>query len=278
MIHIIKRALRFIIKGVPVNNIRVTVEQNITGSLFKGKNILITGGARGIGFCIAKRCILEGAHVIICGRNLETLRSSQSELGDQNCSIYQFDVSDIYSISSFLLKIYELDGHIDALVNNAGLSLHEASYKNVSEDGMVKQFNTNLFGAYFMAKNYLQEQEKMDRLNSTNILFVSSERGSICTDIPYGLSKKAINSLVGGLNNRVAAKGARVNAIAPGVTVSDMTGRKSSEDMSYNGSTNGRILLQEEIAEVAVFLLSNLSKCISGEVVNCDSGSHLKCI
>ena len=278
MIQIIKRALRFIIKGTPINDIRVTVEQNVTGSLLKGKNILITGGARGIGFSIAKRCILEGAHVIICGRNLETLRSSQCELGKTNCSIYQFDVSDVYSIPSFLLKIYEDEGHIDALVNNAGLSFHEVSYKNVSVDGMVKQFNTNLFGAYFMAKNYLQEQEKMGRLLSTNILFVSSERGSICTDIPYGLSKNAINSLVGGLNNRVAVKGARINAIAPGVTVSDMTGRKTSENMAYNGSTSGRVLLQEEIAEVAVFLLSNLSKCISGEVVNCDFGSHLKCM
>ena len=86
-----------------------------------------------------------------------------------------------------------------------------------------------------------------------------------------------LNSLVGGLNNRVAKFGVRINAIAPGVTATPMTGREGADDMTYSGSPSGRVLMPEEIASVAVFLMSDRSSCISGEIINCDYGSHQKC-
>lgn len=259
--------------------ITAEVKVNTTGKSLQGKNVLITGGAHGIGYSIAKKCIDEGAVVLICGRNIERLQQAQRTLGGEKlCKIMSFDISDVEKAEDFLNDCYRLmDNRIDCLVNNAGVSLHEKDFRHVTVEGFDRQFNTNYRGTYFLSKYYLEQQIKRNNIQRTNVLFISSERGSFHTDIPYGLTKAVVNSLVGGLNNRLAAEGLRVNALAPGVTVSEMTGR-SSDDLFYNGSPCGRVFLPEEMAEVAVFLLSDFSKCISGEVVHCDYGAHLKCI
>lgn len=279
MIQKIKRALRYILKGVPAVKITAEVKVNTTGKSLQGKNILITGGAHGIGYSIAKKCIDEGAIVLICGRNVDRLQQAQKALGGEtSCRIIPFDISDVGKMDGFLDDCYRLmDNRIDCLVNNAGVSLHEKDFRHVTVDGFDRQFNTNYRGTYFLTKYYLEQQIKRNKIQGTNVLFLSSERGSFHTDIPYGLTKALINSLIGGLNNRLAAEGARINALSPGVTVSEMTGR-SNDDLLYNGSPCGRVFLPEEMAEVAAFLLSDYSKCISGEVVHCDYGAHLKCI
>ena len=107
------------------------------------------------------------------------------------------------------------------------------------------------------------------------MLFLSSERGSFCEEIPYGLSKATINSLVGALGKKYIHKGMHVNAIAPGVTASDMTGHKIDGNYFSESSPSSRIFHPSEMAEVACFLLSDASSCISGEVVHCDAGKHL---
>ena len=97
--------------------------------------------------------------------------------------------------------------------------------------------------------------------------------------MPYGLTKAALNSLTQGLAYRFAKENIRVNAVAPGVTVSDMTG--FSEDNLYcSYNINKRVYLPEEMAEVAAFLLSEESGCISGQIITCNEGksinSHLR--
>jgi len=278
-INIIKRALRYIIKGIPAQKIVAQVNVSNTRNILQNKHIVITGGSKGIGYAIAKKCIDEGATVLICGREKGSLMAAQTALGgNERCKIIPFDISNLKSLSLFLERCYnELDDRIDCLVNNAGVSLHEKDFRSVTLDGFEKQFNINYKGSYFLAQQYILRQEEKKKLPSTNILFISSERGSFHTDIPYGLTKSVINSLVGGLNNRLAKYGTRINALAPGVTVSDMTGR-TIDDLTYPSSPCGRVFLPAEMAEVAAFLLSDFSKCISGEVINCDYGTHLKCI
>ena len=279
LLRLIKRALRYILKGIPIQKIIAQVNVSQSRSILEGKHIIITGGSKGIGYAIAKKCINEGAVVLLCGRSLDSLKEAQKELGGPSkCKIIPFDISDVENVASFLDDCYKaLDEKIDCLVNNAGVSFHEKDFRNVTLAGFEKQFNINYKGSYFLAQQFILQQEKRNAIRSTNILFISSERGSFHTDIPYGLTKAVINSLVGGLNNRLAVVGARINALAPGVTVSDMTGR-TVDDLTYSPSPCGRVFLPEEMAEVAAFLLSDISYCISGEVINCDFGSHLKCI
>lgn len=174
-------------------------------------------------------------------------------------------------IDSFLNQC----GHIDSLILNAGVSLHEGSFLNVTVDGFDQQYNINLKANYFLAQAFLKR--KLESEETGNLLFISSETAGKSNDIPYGLTKASINSLVGGLARRVYQKGIRVNAIAPGVTYTDMTkGDHEIADDFANNSAAGRYLLPEEIAEVACFMLSDASKCISGEILYCDAGSHLK--
>ena len=121
----------------------------------------------------------------------------------------------------------------------------------------------------------MKEKNKEDE---GNLIFITSETGNQAYDIPYGMTKAALNSLTQALSRRVYKQGIRVNAIAPGVTVSDMTKdyAEVSDGNYFRKSASDRIFLPEEIAEVVCFLLSDASKCISGEIIHCNAGNHIK--
>lgn len=267
----IKRVGRYILRGVPNVNVTVNVNKIINGQLLAGKSILITGGSRGLGYSIAKRCIDEGARVLITGRSEESLKAAASQLGN-NCSYIAFDVSKAEEIDNLMDRAINLIGKFDCLVSNAGISLHENNILDVSIEDFDVQLNTNLKGGYFLAKAFI---ERRDLNDDSTIIFISSERGHQCDDVPYGLTKAAINSLTRGLSRRFYQKKVRVNAIAPGVTASDMTGLKAEGNLFAEDQAAGRYFLPEEVAEVAVFLLSDASKCISGEIIACDAGQYI---
>lgn len=272
---VLKRIANWIFLGIPKYNISVEVKPNITGKQLLNKNIVITGGSRGIGYAIAKKCIEEGANVLICGRSKNHLEHAQQELG-ANCKTLEMDVKDVVRIPDFYEKVFAMyENKIDCLVNNAGISFHEGNFRNVTEKGFDEQFQVNFKAPYFMAKYFIEYLERISETNGANILFVSSERGSSCEDIPYGLSKATINSLVGSLAKTLGEKGVRVNAIAPGVTASDMIGHDIEGNYYSETSVNKRIFHPAEMAEVAAFLLSDASSCISGEIIHCDAGKHL---
>lgn len=270
----LRRMLSYIRHGQPVNYTTVVIKGTNPSERLKDRNILITGGGRGLGFYIAKKCIEEGANVIITGRSEETLKSSVEKLGD-NCKYITCDVTNIESISKCIDKAGKFfDGKVDSLVSNAGISLHEGNFRNVSEEGWDTQLNTNLRGNYFMVKTFIEHLEKHDD-PSGNIVVISSERAQRADDIPYGLTKVATNSFIQGFASKVIDENIRINGLAPGVTASDMTGFKRDENLYADWQNGNRIFLPEEVAEVALFLLSDVSDCISGEIINCDKGRYI---
>lgn len=270
------RAFNYIIHGVPTTYVNVTVKEYNEKRLL-GRKILITGGGRGIGFWIAHKCIAEGAQVLICGRNEDTLKEAKLKLGD-NCHYRRFDVSKVSAMPQFLDDAFAEMGGIDSLVNNAGISLHEGTFRNVTEEGFDVQFSTNLKAPYFFSKYFIEKVEK-ENIEKANILFITSERGSFNTTIPYGLTKASLKSYVGALSHYLCGKAnIRVNALAPGVTASEMTGNSIDGNYFSENSPNRRIYHPSEMANVACFLLSDESSCISGETVHCDSGRHHKVI
>lgn len=268
----IKRLVTFVIKGQPVNNVTVNLQQINYGKILLDKRVIITGGAHGLGYDMAKKCITEGASVLILGRNAEKLESARQELGD-NCKSLQFDVTEIEK-ADWLMKEAEilLGGKANCLICNAGISLHEQNILAVSYENYEKQFQTNLEGSYFLAQSFIKSIENQIE---GNLIFISSERGFQCDDVPYGLTKAALNSLTRGLSRRFYTKGIRVNAIAPGITSSDMTKVDAEGNLYCERLASKRYFVGEEIAEVACFLLSDASKCISGEIIACDAGEYL---
>lgn len=244
--------------------------------ILDGHNIVITGGSRGIGLAMAQKFVAEGAKVLITGRNEDSLREALSTIEKkEKISILVHDMEKENDFDGLVEKFYSELGEVTSLVFNAGISLHEGNILNVDQNGYDRQFNTNLRANYFLAQAFLKKKIKMEERG--NLLFLSSETAGKSADIPYGLTKTALNSLCHSLARRVYSKGIRVNAIAPGLTYTDMVkGKRVITDDYSNSSVAGRYFLPSEIAEVACFLLSNASLCITGEIIYCDAGSHLK--
>lgn len=234
-----------------------------------GKRIIITGGGRGLGFYMAKKFTAEGAVVLIAGRNEEKLKESAECL---DCMYLRLDVQDISSFNAFIRNANKMLGGIDCLVNNAGISLHEKSIFDVSESMFDEQISTNLRGPYFLSKEFMEHCKGEGHNSFKKILFLSSETGDTMDERPYGLTKSAINSLVQGLAHKYVNEGFRINAIAPGVTLSDMVGLPYSDNIARSGGITGRYYLPEEVAEIACFLLCDASNCINGQILVCNEG------
>lgn len=238
-----------------------------------GKRVVITGGSRGLGYEIAKRFCEEGASVIITGRDETKTSAAAAEIG---CSHMTLDVMDTTTFQRFIAEATEkLGGVIDILVNNAGISLHEGNMMNVTLDGFQRQLSTNLLGPYFLAQEFLRYYEDKDDANA-QVIFMASEKGLFPDELPYGLIKAAIVSLTQGMARRWVTKGIRVNALAPGVTASDMTGYKR-DNLYCESNCSKRAYIPEEVAEAAVFLASDASRCITGQVLTTNMANHLRC-
>ena len=263
----LKRGLRFMINGVPIKNITADISYLQPNSRLAGKKIIVTGGGKGLGAAMATKFISEGASVLISGRNEKTLREKAEQIG---CKYLTLDVQATESLDKFIHDADNILGGIDCLVNNAGISIHEPTFFDVTPETFDAQIATNLRGGFFLAQSFtkmlLHEKRK------GNVLFVSSETGETADIRPYGFTKAAINSMVQGLACLLVKDGIRVNAVAPGITASDMTGFKADGNLFLGCNATERVYLPVEVAETACFLLSDASGCISGQVIVCNNG------
>ncbi len=276
MRRIIKRLVDYILCK-PENSINIEFTQLSDEEMLSGQKILIVGGSKGIGLECAKRFLLSGAKVCITGRDNSFFKGLQF---DNRVFFLEHDIRDIQKIEMIIKKAEDLlGGELTSLVLNAGVSLHEENITQVTENNYDLQFDTNIKGAFFFAKEFTSlvfNRTRADR----SILFISSETADLAYDIPYGLTKASINNLITGLSHRLYKYGCRVNGISPGVTLTDME-RLSGIDIDEiygiaRSNSAGRMFMPEEIAEVALFLLSNRSLCISGEVIHCNANNHIR--
>ena len=182
-------------------------------------------------------------------------------------------MQDVSSFDTFITTADGMLDGVDCLVNNAGISLHEQTFFDVTPESFDAQIATNLRGAFFLTQSFTRLLLAKGRKG--NVLFVSSETGETVDIRPYGFTKAAINSMVQGLAYLFVSKGIRVNAVAPGITASDMTGYKADGNLYLPGNATDRIYLPEEVAETACFLLSDASGCISGQIVVCNNGKTI---
>lgn len=264
--QIIKRGLKYIFTGTPVKNIHAEITYSEPDSKLKGKKIVITGGGRGLGAAMAEKFVAEKAEVLIAGRNEETLKKTAEKL---NCKYLVLDISRPETFSQFIKQADEMLGGINCLVNNAGISLHEKTFFDVTPETFDSQINTNFKGAFFLTQEFISLVK--NKKGKANILFTSSETGDTMDFRPYGFTKAAINSMVQGLAYLFAKENIRINAVAPGITASDMTGYKTDGNLYLEINATERVYLPEEVAETACFLLSDVSGCISGQIIVCNN-------
>lgn len=272
--NLIKKILLFIFSKRPVYTTAniVTLAPN---ELLKGRCALITGGTSGIGFCIAKAFLDSGATVIITGRNNEKLKASCEKLAEVHKDKIFGIVLDNTKVNMFEQVFHSaisLVGgrNIDILVNNAGVLGGHIRTASVTEYDNV--MNTNLRGVFFLSQlfgKYMKENHIEG--NILNIASSSSLRPAVSA---YTLSKWGIRGLTLGLARAFAPYGITVNGIAPGQTATPMLLKDTSRGLA-NNTILGRYALPEEIANMAVILVSGLGNTILGDIVYMRGGSAL---
>ena len=268
----IYRLWQWLYKGIPVMKVNAGIASIEHGQTLTGHKILITGGSRGIGYSLAKRFISEGAEVLIVGRNAETLQKAAAELG---CKYLSFDVTDIAQLPELIAQSAEALGGLTGLVNNAGVCNIDNGFLNVTEHSYDEQFLLNVKSPFFLTQAFVQYVTE-HKVPSSGVLFITSERGLYPDDAPYGMTKAAIGNIISGIARRFALQGVHINGIAPGVTADTKSQPEKYDDAYLKGAIGKRYIMPDELAEVAVFLMSDASKCISGEIIPCNQANHYK--
>lgn len=266
------RLWQWLWKGVPVMKINAGITTIEKGQTLAGHKILITGGSRGIGYALAKRFISEGAGVFIVGLNEEALRLAAAELG---CGHLAFDITETARLAELVDKAAEAMNGLTGLVNNAGVCNADKGFLNVTEQSYDEQFVLNVKSPFFLTQAFVRYVTEHD-VRSSSVLFVTSERGLYPDDAPYGMTKAAIGNIIAGIARRFALQGVHINGIAPGVTADTKNHPEMQDDLYLKGAAGKRYIMPDELAEAAVFLMSDASRCISGEIIPCNQANHYK--
>lgn len=237
--------------------------------LLKGRIAIVTGGTSGIGFSIAEAFLNAGACVIITGRNEERLQHACEDLKQYGvCKGFVLDNTDVSSFEATFQKMIAEVGKISILVNNAGVNY--PGIPNAKEEEYDRVLNTNLKGVFFLSQmigKYMVDNEIKG--NILNICSSSSLRPAISA---YTVSKWGLRGLTLGLAKSLVGHGVVVNGLAPGAVATPMLHKGKDGDMTYPTSPIGRYIMPEEIANMAVFLVSNMGRSIVGDIVYMTGG------
>lgn len=268
----LKRVLKKMMFNKKVKKISVPI---LIGNLLKDKIVLIVGGTSGIGNAIAKIFLDNGATVIISGRNKKNLIDTKNKLinsgyKEENIFIHEMNVCIVNKINENINSIEKMINNrkIDIVIDSAGVSGGNIIGATVEKD-YDQILNTNLKGTYFL----LQEISNYFIKNNIEgkIIVISSVSGQRPAISPYMISKWGINGLIKGLAKKYAEKNIIINGIAPGPTITNMI-KHEKENLYYDKSPVKRFCDPIEIANLALFLASDFSKMIIGEIINISGG------
>lgn len=271
----IKSVLKKIKKAIlPSKVVKVTVAISAPNKKLENEVVLITGGATGIGKATAKIAVDQNANVIIVGRREEKLKKACQEIGEDNCRYLVCDVTDINDYNLFLNQAEEIfSKKITSVVCNAGIYIQKSPFEFANED-FDKIMGTNLKAPFFLIQQF--SKYCITKGIDGTVVVTASNRALYGDYGPYGVSKAGIVNYVKGMAREYQRFGIRINAVAPGMTASEINNIDSQDNLYSESPKGNRVLLPEEIAEVIVFLLSRNSKCITGAIIPCDEGDSLR--
>lgn len=244
-----------------------------SSDLLKNRCALITGGTSGIGYSISKAFLKAGASVIITSRNKENIDSTVKQL--EKYGNISGTILNNTQINSFQPTLYGLlsknSSSIDILVNNAGVNC--PSMPNATEEDFDKVLDTNLKATYFLSQLF-GEYWKENHIKG-NILNIASASSLRPANSPYTLSKWGLRGLTLGLAKVLGQEGITVNGIAPGPTATPMMHKGNSDNIYLERLPLGRYITPEEIANMAVFLVSDMGRSIMGDIIYMTGGAGL---
>lgn len=242
--------------------------------MLTGKVCIVTGGSRGIGKAISQVFAQNGAIVYIIdireGSAEEWSEEFNQGVRGEIRALY-CDISDEKSAKDVIMQIKRTCGHIDGLVNNAGVEFNEL-IGMISRDNMEKMFSVNVYGTINMLQIVSRIMGRQENGGSiVNITSMTALRGNK-GQLVYSATKGAVISLTKSAAKELAEKKIRVNAIAPGLTNTDMMKQADPEKLKsrINNICMGRLAEPEDIAKACLFMVSDLSAYVSGQVLAVD--------
>ena len=242
--------------------------------LLEGKVAIVTGGSRGIGFEIVRKYLANGARVVLFGSRQETVDKALAKLKEEN-SGWEADgmcpnLTDAAEVEKAVLSIKEKFGKIDILVNNAGISQNTPLY-NYTPEEFDKAIALNvraLFYAILPTAKIMKEQGGGCIINTSSMVSISGQPAGV----GYPTSKFAVNGMTISLARELAKDHIRVNAVAPGVTKTDMVAALPPQMVERISAQIplGRPGEPEEVANAFLYLASDMASYVTGEILSVD--------
>ena len=242
------------------------------------RKALITGASRGIGYAIAKKLSQNGCAVVITGRNINTLERVANELG-KNVLPMEWNSAEFDKTDEKVKEAAEMLGGLDIVVNNAGIFAQSNEWdKNSLLNTTAKEWqdviNVNASAVFFTMQSAVKYMLKNNIKG--NILNITSVAGEEPVYGAYGGSKILATGLTRGWGKMFASDGITINGIAPGPVATEMNNWHEGDSMKHDRIPYGRFSTVDEIAELAMYLLSKDAKMICGETVIIDGGYSIR--
>lgn len=246
--------------------------------LLKGKTAMVTGGTRGIGYAVVKVYLENGAKVALCGSRQETVDKALEKLKAENPE-YQViglcpDLLNPEEVERAVATVKDTFGSLDIMVNNAGVSARDSIYDYKAED-FAKTMNLNVdavFNCAQAAARVMKEQGGGVILNTSSMVSIYGQPSGVA----YPASKFAVNGLTKSLARELGKDNIRVNAVAPGVTRTDMVAALPEAVIKPLIATIplGRVGEPEDVANAFLFLASDLASYVTGEILSVDGAAR----
>lgn len=241
--------------------------------LLQGKTALVTGASRGIGKAIAQTFLAHGASVILVARS-EAVHQVGAKLNTEQdrVTVFQGDITQAETVKELMKTCRKLGRPLDILVNNAGI-LEQGLVGMTPRDSIQRLMDTNVTALIDLTQYAVRLMGKSTSPTVINLASIAGTQG-IEGVSAYAASKAAVVGFTLAAAKELAPKKIRVNAIAPGFIDTDMTNSMPSEwyQKRLDGVRLGRIGTPEDIANCALFLASDLSSYVTGQVIGVDGG------
>lgn len=234
------------------------------------KNVLITGGSRGIGADMVRLFSEKGFSVAFTYKSSEEKALSLAK--ETSSLALRADNANENEVISAVKKANDFFGSIDVLINNAGISSFSL-FTDISSDAWHEIFDVNVNGAFYFTKAVLPQMIQKKRGRIINISSIWGLSGSSC-EVHYSATKAALIGMTKALAKEVGPSKITVNCIAPGLIDTDMNSALSEDDVKslIDDTPLGRIGSARDVSNVAYFLSSDEASFITGQVISVDGG------